>query len=322
MNGIEDGRGLGIRQVRAGSDRRAGTWRWVLATGLAIILVAGHPAALLAQDTGQSEASSAGKIPQQVLIEIVIVEVQTDRASEVGVDWVYARGSRGRERGSAVREVSLRTLRFSRDNVVTFPTPDTGPTAGTTIRPGTTALGVPHPLAGLTLEGDLIMGDHATVFATLRALVDKGDAQIVSRPIVVVQSGRKAEIHVGGEIPYQALTFDNRGNPVLTVAFEKVGVDLVVTPQILQGDIVRLNLDPVRVSSLTRTENIRGIDLPFFGSREEKTTVRVPSGYMYKIGGLRSKETRQTVRRIPFLGSIPILGALFRSTETSTLRLT
>ena len=286
-----------------------------------MLFVFQHAGALLAEDAGQSADPSAGKKPdKQVLIEVLIFEIQTDKASEIGADWIYARGSRGREHGSTVHEVSLRTLRFRGDNLVTFPTPDTGASAGSTIRPSTTVLGVPHPLVGLTLEGDVIIGDQATVLGRVRALVDKGDARIVSRPIVVVQDRATAEIHVGGEIPYQALTFDNRGNPVLSVAFEKVGVDLVIKPEILSDDTtVRLSLDPVKVSALTRTENIRGVDLPFFGSREERTTVRVPDGQTYKIGGLRAKEVRETVRRVPLLGRIPVLGALFRSTEMSTV---
>jgi len=135
----------------------------------------------------------------------------------------------------------------------------------------------------------------------------------------VVQDGKKAEIHVGGEIPYQNLIFDNKGNPRLDVAFEKIGVDLVVTPQILPGDVVRLTLEPVKVAQLTSTENIRGVDLPYFGQREARTTVRVPSTEMLVIGGLRSRETRENVRRIPGLGRIPILGFFFRTTETSTV---
>ena len=300
------------RRTKAGSESQGRGWRYALAAILALVLVFQNVGALQAEDTGPSAEDR-----RLVLIEVLVFEIETSKASEIGVDWVYSRGARGQEHGSAVHEVSLRTLRFDESNLVTFPTPDTGPSADWTIRPGSTALGVPHPLAGLTVEGDFIIGDHATVFGRLRALLDKGDARNVSRPIVTVQNGQKAEIHVGGEVPYQALLFDNKGSPYLDVAFEKVGVDLVITPTILPGDMVRLNLDPVKVSAVTRTENIRGVDLPFFGSRMERTTVVVPHGLTYKIGGLRAKRTREAVRRVPVLGRIPILGALFRSTELS-----
>jgi pilus assembly protein CpaC len=252
---------------------------------------------------------------RQVLIEVVIFEVESDKASATGMDWLYRRA--GATTGNAINEIALRTLRLEGDNLVTFPTPATGPSA--TIRPSVTGQGVAHPLAGMTVEGDFIIGDHGTVYGRLRALVDKGDARIVSRPIVVVRSGKTAEIHVGGEVPYQNLSYNNNGQSVLSVAFEKVGVDMIVTPTILEGNIVKIDLNPVKVAALTHTENIRGVDLPFFGSREESTTVRVPNGETYRIGGLRSKETRETVRRIPVLGKIPLLGALFRSTELSTV---
>jgi len=308
-----------MQRIRTGWANRCKAWRCALAAILAFVLVFQNVAMLQAEEPGQDPGNPGGaKDRRLVLIEVLIFEIETSKASELGVDWVYSRGVRGQDSGNAVHEVSLRTLRFDENKLVTFPTPDTGPSAGSTVRPGTSALGVPHPVAGLTIEGDFIIGDHATVFGRLRALLDKGDARNVSRPIVVVENNQQATIHVGGEIPYQALKFDNRGRPFLAVEFEDVGVDLKITPTILPGDMVRLKLDPVKVSALTRTENIRGVDLPFFGSREEKTTVVVPHGLTYKIGGLRAKRTRETVRRVPVLGRIPVLGALFRTTELST----
>lgn|GEM_PF-2886826 len=304
-----------IERTRPGSASRGRGWRYALAAVLALVIVFQNGATLQAQDPANPDGAEDRRL---VLIEVLIFEIETSKASEIGVDWVFSRGVRGQDTGNAIHEVSLRTLRFDENKLVTFPTPDTGPSAGSTIRPGTTALGVPHPLAGLTVESDFIIGDHATVFGRVRALLDKGDARNVSRPIVVVENNQQAKIHVGGEIPYQALQFDNRGRPVLAVEFEEVGVDLNITPTILPGDMVRLKLDPVKVSALTRTENIRGVDLPFFGSREEKTTVVVPHGLTYKIGGLRAKRTREAVRRVPVLGRIPVLGALFRTTELST----
>ncbi len=302
-----------IERTGSGWKNSCRAWRGIVAAILAVVLVFQNVAVVQAQDTAQNPDR------RLVLIEVLIFEIETSKASEIGVDWVYSRGVRGQEHGSAVHEVSLRTLRFAQDKLVTFPTPDTGPSAGSTIRPGTTALGVPHPIAGLTVEGDFIIGDRATVFARVRSLIDKGDARNVSRPIVVVENGQEAKIHVGGEIPYQSLQFDNRGRAFLAVEFEEVGVDLVITPTILpQRDMVSLRLDPVKVSTVTRTENIRGVDLPYFGSRELKTTVVVPHGLTYKIGGLRAKRTREAVRRIPILSKIPVLGALFRTTELST----
>ena len=283
-----------------------GAWRRAAAACVAVAV------AVCAFGTPPAQCDDADL--RQVLIEVVIFEVETDRASEIGMDWLYRRDA---DAGNAINEIALRTLRFDRDKLVTVPTPDTGPSA--TIRPSVTGQGVPHPLVGMTVEGDFIIGDHGTVYGRLRALVDNGDARIVSRPIVVVRTGKTAKIHVGGQVPYQKLDFNESAEPYLSVAFEEVGVEMVVTPTILEGSIVKIDLDPVKVAALTHTENIRGVDLPFFGSREETTTVRVPSGETYRIGGLRSKETRETVRRIPVLGRIPLLGALFRSTELSTV---
>lgn len=296
-------------------------WRCLVAGCMAFLLVAGGVRAGLAQEGGQgTPAPTPEQIqgPQQVLVEVLIFEIETSKASELGVDLTYARGTRGREDGSSIREIALRTLSFSRGALVTVPTADTGPTPGTTIRPDLDSASGIQTLPGMTLAGDVIIGDRGAIFGRMRALVNKGDARMVSRPIVVVADGKSAEIHVGGEVPYQALKFDPYGNPVLDVAFEKVGVDLKVTPTIdLKNNTVQMRLDQINVAALSRTETIRGIDMPYFSSRKEATTVTVPDKQLLVIGGLRSKSTRETVRRVPVLGKIPVLGFFFRSTDTS-----
>jgi len=298
-------------------SRRYGiVWPWtILAVFMVAMVAAGSSGAQPAEDAGEAGPSAAVNVPRQVLIEMVIFEVEASKGSEIGTDLMYSRGVRGGDHSSAVHEASLRTLRFDRDNLVTFPTGDTGPT----IIPETTPMGVPRPLVGMTLEGDVIVGDRATIYGRVRALVDRGVADIVSRPMVVVGDGEQAEIHVGGEVPYQKLQFDDDGAQ-LAVAFEKIGVDLVVTPEILDGGTtVKLTLNPAAVSSRARTENIRGVQLPTFTERSAVTTVRVPNRQLVMMGGLFSKEAREIVRRIPILGRIPVLGFFFRSTETLTV---
>jgi len=297
---------------------------WAILVFLAAVVAAASGSARAEEDAGEAVGIAAGDVPQQILVEMVIFEVQASKGSEIGVDLVFGRGMRGYTplpggHPSALHEASLRTLRFDRDNLVTFPTPDTGPGAGTTIRPDTTEQGMPSPLVGMTLEGDVIVGDRATIYGRMRALVDRGVADIVSRPVVVVGDGNKATIHVGAMVPYQKLVFKDKGAQ-LGVAFEKIGLDLGVTPTILEdGATVKLELDPAKVSSRARSENLRGVDLPTFTTREARTTVRVPNGQLVMIGGLFSKEERETVRRVPVLGRIPVLGFFFRSTETSTV---
>lgn len=302
---MEDDKALGFFRFRAASEHGARPWRRVVVTCLAMILVTQYCGTVLAQDEGQSE------VPQQVLIEVFIVEIETGKASEIGFNLSY---SRDVEHGSAVRTVGLQTFRLASDDEVTFPTAATGPSPPASPIPQRTAA------LGLNLAGDFVIGDRDAVFARMRAMVGRGDVQIMSRPIVVVKNGTKAEIHAGSEFPYQELKFDKRGTSQLAVAFKKVGVDLVVTPEIMSDmNTVKLTIEKVSIVSVGRVENIRGIDLPFFNERNETTTVRVPDRQLLVIGGLRSKEERESVRRVPVLGRIPVLGALFRSTELSTV---
>jgi type II secretory pathway component GspD/PulD (secretin) len=305
---------------------RRTVWPWAILVFSAAVAAAGGGSAGAEEDAGEAVGAAAGDVPRQVLVEMVIFEVQASKGSEIGTDLRYGRGLRGAteldpDHPSAVHEVGLRTLRFDGNDSVTFPTSATGPVVPGSIffRRDETMLEWPRPMFGMTLEGDVIVGDRATIYGRMRALVDRGVADIVSRPVVVVGDGKKANIHVGAEVPYQKLVFKDKGSQ-LGVAFEKIGVDLGVTPTILDdGATVKLDLAPAKVSSRARSENLRGVELPTFTTREASTTVRVPNGQLVMIGGLFSKEARETVRRVPVLGRIPVLGFFFRSTETSTV---
>jgi pilus assembly protein CpaC len=123
-------------------------------------------------------------------------------------------------------------------------------------------------------------------------------------------SGDTASFLAGGQIPFPVA----QGEGQISVEFKDFGVLLAVTPTVLSADRVSLRLRP-EVSEPSWAYGIRDDDLevPGFIVRRAETTIELASGQSFVIGGLLQSNLEQTVEKIPFLGDIPILGALARS---------
>jgi general secretion pathway protein D len=175
-------------------------------------------------------------------------------------------------------------------------------------------------LPGLMASFDVIEGDWGTFYLDLRMLMTEGLAEIVSRPVVLVVEGTPAEIHAGREVPYQSIEYESSEQPSPNTVWRPVGVRLKVTPTIEPPDRIKLDIEDVSVSSLLRYENIRGVEMPLFQSREESTVARVKDGSTLVIGGLLADTMRVSETKVPILGDIPLLGFFFRGTSTERLR--
>ena len=86
-----------------------------------------------------------------------------------------------------------------------------------------------------------------------------------------------------------------------------------ITPTIMGDNLIKLDIEQLEVTDVIRVDNIRGIDLPVFAKRSQTGIVLVPDGQALVIGGLSSRVTRHSERRVPILGKIPILGFPFRA---------
>lgn len=146
---------------------------------------------------------------------------------------------------------------------------------------------------------------------TLSLLESNGFAKILAEPTLVTLTGQEAKFLAGGEIPIPITTALGQVN----VVWKKFGILLNFTPTVIGGDTIHLKL-ATEVSELdpNLAVSIAGSTVPGFVSRQGETTVRLGDGQSFVIAGLLSDRTRSQIDKVPLLGSIPILGALFRST--------
>ncbi|MBL8773854.1 MAG: type II and III secretion system protein family protein [Phenylobacterium sp.] len=146
----------------------------------------------------------------------------------------------------------------------------------------------------------------------LGALEEKGVIRTLARPNLVAISGQKATFHAGGEYPYPVPQRDN----LISLEFRKYGVELVFTPVVQDNGLIRLEVEP-KVSQLDFTNSLRvsGFTVPGLIIRQTKTTVELKGGESLQIGGLFQRDYANSLRQIPGIGSVPILGALARSSR-------
>lgn len=178
-------------------------------------------------------------------------------------------------------------------------------------------------LSGITsLMGGLVTSGNASSFlfghagknfnAAVNALQQNGYAYTLAEPSLVSLSGQTASFLAGGEFPYPVSNSDGQ----VQVEFKEYGVRLNLTPTILSENSIMLKVAP-EVSDLDFTSGVEsgGVSVPSLRVRRTDTTIQLAPGESFIISGLVSRNTYNNVDKVPGLGDIPILGALFRSTR-------
>ncbi|MCJ8319689.1 MAG: type II secretion system secretin GspD [Colwellia sp.] len=151
--------------------------------------------------------------------------------------------------------------------------------------------------------------------AIIQAVSQDTNANILATPSITTLDNEEAYFLVGQEVPILtgSTAGSNNNNPFQTVDRQEVGIKLLVTPQINEGSGVQLKIEQ-EVSSVS---GATGVDIGI-NKREIKTTVMVDSGETIILGGLIDEDVQESVQKVPFLGDIPIIGHLFKSTSNST----
>ncbi|HEX2795258.1 MAG TPA: type II and III secretion system protein family protein [Croceicoccus sp.] len=152
-----------------------------------------------------------------------------------------------------------------------------------------------------------------SIDAYLDTLERKGLSKTLAEPTLVALSGEPAEFLAGGEFPIPVSQGDG---DAITVEFKPFGVGLGFTPTVLSDGVINLVVAP-EVSSIDSSASVTvgGISVPGLQTRRAKTTLELRDGQSFAIAGLLRQEYTTSVRQLPLLGSIPILGTLFRSTS-------
>jgi len=146
----------------------------------------------------------------------------------------------------------------------------------------------------------------------LSALEAEGRGEIVSTPRVITANQSEATIKQGVEIPYQQAS----SSGATTVQFKEAVLELVVTPQITPDNniIMDLRVSKDNVGQIISTGGLGGT-VPSIDTRSVETQVLVANGQTVVLGGIYETERRETVKKVPLLGDIPFVGALFRSKQ-------
>ena len=157
--------------------------------------------------------------------------------------------------------------------------------------------------------------------ATLDALERRGLVKTLAEPTLVALSGETASFLAGGEFPIPVVQGNSgsgggagAGNGGISIEFKPFGVSLAFTPTVLADGVINLQVEP-EVSSIDPSASISigGLTIPGLQTRRANTVLELRDGESFALAGLIRKDFSTTVRQVPLLGSIPIIGALFRS---------
>ncbi len=248
---------------------------------------------------------------QQVMLEVRFIEASRQAGRELGVQW----NSFGQ---NTLTNIGSRTDRGQ------LPITQAG---GSFQQPGTTVGGqnlLPQQLpispivaAGLlsgTAPFGFLLGSMTraglSVDVAINALEEKGLARSLAEPNLVALSGDTASFLAGGEFPIPV----PGSLGTVTVDYKRYGVGLAFTPTVLRDGLINLKIEP-EVSELDKSHpvQIAGLSIPPLIVRRASTTVELRDGQSFVIGGLLQNQGITAQQQLPWLGDVPVLGALFRS---------
>ena len=246
---------------------------------------------------------------QQVLLEVRIAEISRTVAQQIGINFtaVGSSGNFGVNQLNALGAISAlgRTIN-----------PSVGPSSGQSGAPGTVFT------QGLTSNIGALAGWKAGGLlwtAFLNLLKQNNLGRVLAEPNLVTTSGQKASFMAGGQFPYPVPQSGIGGSATITIQFQPYGVQLEFTPTVLDADKIAIKVHPI-VSELDYSNAIitASYTVPGLLTREMNTQIEVNDGQTFSIAGLLSDQSHNVINKFPVLGDIPVLGALFRSTQYQT----
>ena len=239
----------------------------------------------------------------QVHIEAIIAEVSLDTANELGVQWLID----GSNKGNPVLSSQLPGTGASIAGIAT------GVATGN-------AAAIPD---GLSLAlGNVNDSNNLNFITLIRALNTDTETNLLSTPSIVTLDNQEASIIVGQNVPFvtgssTSSTTAGTANPFQTIERQDVGTTLKVKPQINEGNTITLDIDQ-EVSTVSQAAT-SAVDI-VTNKRAIKTTVQLEDGQLLVLGGLIDDTVIKVQQKVPLLGDIPYIGALFRSNSTRRIK--
>ena len=239
----------------------------------------------------------------QVLVEAIIAEVSYDKAKSLGVQWVVDGTPDGR--GPV--------------GVINLGSPTITDVYNSFVGGSGVALG-----PGTSIGLGKFDSDRVNFAALIQALESDTASNILSTPSLTTLDNQEAEIVIGQNVPFITGSYSSTGgvsdsvNPFQTVQREDVGLTLKVKPQINEGNSIQLEIEQ-EISSINASASTGTSDI-VTNKRTIKTVVMVEDGKTIVLGGLIQEDLQQTEEKVPVLGDIPVLGALFRANKTTKIK--
>jgi general secretion pathway protein D len=247
----------------------------------------------------------------QVYIESMIVEVSGDNAADFGFQWQGLLGSSGDKYGVAIGTNSS----VGGPSIISL---------SQTIAAGAAATGATLPGEGLNIGLLKNYGGTYALAAVARLLQSQTNTNIVSTPNLITLDNEEAKIIVGSNVPFVTGQFTNTGtattSPFQTIERKDVGITLRIKPQIGEGGSIRMTIFQ-ESSSLSSTVAPGTSNAgPSTDKRSIESTVVVDDGSILVLGGLIEDKYTDNKSKVPLLGDLPLVGALFRSESRTKTR--
>jgi len=227
-----------------------------------------------------TQIKKADRTPEQIMVEVVILDVQLEDDTEIGTDWD-------------------RILRPERDESYVQD-----------LIPAASALGTGFGAFYSITKRDLI--------GVVHALQEIRDVEILASPRILVASGQEAFIQTVEEIPYIELSQTAGGgggaSAISSTEFKEAGVTLRVKATVTDDQKILMTIEPEQ-SINTGVEGVGDSTVPIIDKRKAKTTLLMEDGQVLVMGGLRKKEIRITRNQVPLLGDLPLIGFLFANNK-------
>lgn len=225
--------------------------------------------------------------PEQVMLSVEVAEVQR----------------------SVLRQLGITSLNVGWSNILHTP-----PNGADGVTPGQLPAVTLDPNVLANIVGLAGIGKDTSIQGLLEALETKGSASILAEPTLVALSGEPAQFFAGGEFPVPVPQMQAGSGTLITIDYKQYGVSVAFTPTVY-GDTINLLVAP-EVSALDPENSVtlQGFKVPGITTRRAKTTVELRDGQSFAIAGLIRREFTDSLRGLPGAASLPIFGALFRST--------
>jgi pilus assembly protein CpaC len=252
--------------------------------------------------------------PQQVMLEVRFIEVNRKAGREFGVQW-NSFSNNGKFLGNIGNRVDANQLPITPTGDSAFKNPGIQ-AGGRNVKPSEltvspiVAAGVLSGTAPFGFMIGKLIANGLSADMLINALEQKGMARALAEPNLVALSGDTASFLAGGEFPVPV----PGSLGTVTIEYKRYGVGLAFTPTVLSDGLINMKIEP-EVSQLDTSNPVQvaGISVPPLIVRRAATTVELRDGQSFVIGGLLQSQGQTAAQQLPWLGDIPILGALFSS---------